>query len=139
MAAFSAVRLPGTTATTRRWSGPNATWSQQSPLRASAGLERSQFASSLATKAHCSSHWTSRVRGGSGDQLVVQGRGVGPGLAAVASDGLAMHADQPPGLAQADALGEVVHHRDGRLIGQVRAEQRRPLALGGPGLADAAS
>src|SRR5262249_38175522 len=136
--AFSAVRLPGMTATTRRCSGSSATWSRQSPLRASAGSSGSQCFSS-ATKAHSSSNWASRVLGGNGDQLVVQGPRVGPGLPPVGGPRFAMPADESAGLAQADPFGEVVHPRDGRLIGQVRAEERRPLALGEAGLAGAAA
>src|SRR4051794_11404821 len=102
------------TATTRRCSGSTATWPQQSPLRASAGLLGSQCFSFLATNAHFSWNWASRVRGGTGDQLVVQVPRVGPGLPAVAGHRLAMHADGSAGLAQADPLGEVVHRRDGR-------------------------
>jgi hypothetical protein len=71
-------------------------------------LTGSQFASLLATKAHSSSSWASRVRGEDGDQVVVQARRVGPGLLAVADDGLPVDAHQPPGLADAVALGDVV-------------------------------
>lgn len=46
------------------WSGSGATWSQQSPLKASAGSSESRFFSFLATMAHLSANWTARVQGG---------------------------------------------------------------------------
>jgi hypothetical protein len=88
------------------------------------------LASFLATKAHFSSSWASRVRGGNGDQLVVQPGRVGSGLAAVASDGLPIDADEPSGLADAVALGDVLEDRDGLLRRQVGAEERGALAFG---------
>src|SRR4051794_9087147 len=57
------VRSRGTTATTSRCSGSNATWSQQSPRYRSSGSSSSQFFSFLATNAHFSSIWSSRVSG----------------------------------------------------------------------------
>jgi hypothetical protein len=45
----------------------------------------------------------------------MQALGMGPGLAAVAGDGLAIDADEPAGLADAVALGEVMEDRDGHL------------------------
>lgn len=93
----------------------------------------------MATKAYSSSNWTSRVRGGSGDQLVVQARRMGPGLAAVAGDGLPIDADEPARLADAVALGDVVEDRDGLLRWEVGAEQRGTLALGESGLAGPAA
>jgi len=93
----------------------------------------------LATKAHFSSSWAWRVRGGGGDQLVVKGRGMGPGLAAVAGDGLPVDADEPAGLADAVALGDVMKDRDGLLRRQVRSEEWRALALGESGLASPAA
>src|SRR4051794_39177938 len=124
---------------TNRLSASKATWSQVSPLRSSAGSSGSQFASFLATKAHFSSNWTSRVRGGSGDQLVVQGRRMGPGLPAVAGDGLPIDADEPAGLADAVALGDVVEDRGGLLRWEVGAEERGALALGEASLAGSAA
>src|SRR5438309_705198 len=64
---------------------------------------------------------------------------MGPGLAAVAGDGLAIDADEPSGLADAIALGDVMEDRDGLLGRQVGAEERRALALGEAGLAGAAA
>src|SRR3982751_3958076 len=92
---LSAVRSPGTTLTTSRLSGSNATWSQVSPSRSSAGSSGSQFFSFLATKAHLSSNWSSRVRGGEGDQLVVEVAGVLAGHPAHPADGAAIHLAEP--------------------------------------------
>src|ERR1700712_1648391 len=103
---LSAVRSPGTTLTTSRLSASIATWSQASPLRASAGSVGSQFFSFLATKAHFSSNWTSRVRGGKGDQLVVEAAGVLAGGPAKAADGAAVHLAEPAGLTDAASLGD---------------------------------
>ena len=96
---FSAVRSPGTTLTTSRLSASIATWSQVSPLRSSAGSSGSQFFSFLATKAHFSSNWTSRVRGGKSDHLVVEVAGVLPGDSAQAADRAAIHFPIRPKLA----------------------------------------
>jgi len=62
-----------------------------------------------------------------------------PGLAAVAGNGLAVDADEPPGLADAVALGDVSEDRDRLLRRQVGAEERGALALGEASLADAAA
>ncbi len=62
-----------------------------------------------------------------------------PGLAAVAGDGLAVDADEPPGLADAVTLGDVMEERDGLLRRQVGAEERRAFAFGESGLAGPAS
>jgi hypothetical protein len=64
---------------------------------------------------------------------------MGPGLAAVAGDGLPVDADEPPGLADAVALGDVMEDRDGLLREQVQAEQRGALAFREAGLASPAS
>src|SRR5918998_800502 len=98
-ATFAAVRSSGTTLTTIRLSASKATWSQLSPLRSSARSAGSQFFSFLATKAHFSSNWTSRVRGGKRDQLIVEVAGVRAGQAAQAADGAAVHLAEPSGLA----------------------------------------
>jgi hypothetical protein len=50
-------------------------------------------------------------------------------------DGVAVDADQSPGLARAVAFGQVPEHRDRRLGCQVGAEERRALAFGEAGLA----
>lgn len=47
-----------------------------------------------------------------------------------ADDGIAVDVDQAPGLSDAAALGEVLAHGAGLLLGQVGVEQRRALALG---------
>jgi hypothetical protein len=49
-----------------------------------------------------------------------------------------MHLHEPPGLADTAPLVEVLQERDRLLLGPVRTEQRRPLALGGPAAAGAA-
>src|ERR1700712_3634298 len=108
---LSAVRSPGTTLTTSRLSASIATWSQVSPLRSSAGSPGSQFFSFLATKAHFSSNWTSRVRGGKLDQLAVEVAGMLAGDPAQASDGVAVHLAEPAGLADAAPLGDVLQDR----------------------------
>src|SRR5262245_35783057 len=64
---------------------------------------------------------------------------MGSGLAAVAGDGLPIHADEPSGLADTVALGDVMEDRDGLLRRQVGAEQRGAFALGEAGLAGPAA
>src|SRR5215207_1615092 len=100
----SAVRLPTTRLTTSRLSGSRATWSQQSPHRASSGWQCFCF---LATKAHFSSNCTSSVFGGKRDQFLVQVRGVVAGESGLAGDGILVDAGEPGGLAGADPLGHV--------------------------------
>jgi hypothetical protein len=79
-------------------------------LRSSAESLGSQLASFLATKAHFSSNWTSRVRGGERDQLVVEVAGLLAGQAAQAADRAAVDLAEPSGLADAAALGDVFQH-----------------------------
>src|SRR5689334_6369573 len=134
----SAACLPTTALTTRRCSGANATWSQQSPHQSSASSARSQCFSFLATKDHFSSNCTSRVRGGKSHEFVVELLGVVAGPQGVADDGVLADADQPAGLADADALLEVGQDRGGLVGGQAAAEERGALALGEAGLAGAA-
>src|SRR5262245_19096514 len=110
-----------------------------SPLRSSAGSSGSQFASFLATKAHFSSNWTSRVRGGKLDQLVVQAAGVLAGQPAQAADGVPVHPAEPTGLADAAALGDVLQDRFGLAGRQPGAAQGRPPSFGEAGLAGAAA
>src|SRR3954451_17249695 len=126
---LSVVRSPGTTLTTNRLSASIATWSQVSPLRRSSGSSGSQFFSFLATKDHFSSNWTSRVRGGKGDQLVVEVAGVLAGDPAVAADGAPIHPAEPAGLADAAPLGDVLQDRFDLLLRQPGVEQGRPLAF----------
>src|SRR3954470_20887447 len=114
-------------------------WSQQSPLRSSAGSSRSQLASFLATKAHFSSNWTSVVRGGKRHEVVVGGPGVLPGEAAVAGDGVGGDPAEPAGLADAAPLGDVLQDRLDLLRRERGIEQGGALALGEAGLARAAS
>jgi hypothetical protein len=71
----------------------------------------SQFFSFLATKAHFSSNWTSRVRGGKRDQLVVQVAGVLAGQSAQPADRVAVHLAEPAGLADAAPLGDMLQDR----------------------------
>jgi hypothetical protein len=80
-------------------------------MRSSAGSSGSQFFSFLATKDHFSSNWTSRVRGGKGDQLVVEVAGVLTGDLAQAADGASIHLAEPAGLADAAPLGDVLQDR----------------------------
>ena len=55
-----------------------------SPLRSSAGSSGSRFFSFLATNAHFSSNWASRVLGGKSDLLVVKVAGAEAVIVAVA-------------------------------------------------------
>src|SRR3954471_2265046 len=100
----SVVRLATTKLTTNRLCGSRATWSQQSPRRASSG---SQFFCFLPTNAHFSSNWTSLVFGGKSDQLVVQFGGVLAGQSGVPGDGVRVNPGEPSGLAGADPLGHM--------------------------------
>jgi len=108
-------------------------------LWSSAGSERSQWASFLATNDHFSSNWSSVVRGGEGDQLVVGRHGVDAGLAGIAGHGVAVDAHEAFGLADAASLGEVLQDGGGLLLGQMRTEQRGALAFGETIAAGAAS
>jgi hypothetical protein len=64
--------------------------------------------------------------------------GVLAGQSAVADDRVAIHLHQPRGGADAVPLGQVLENRQGLLLSQLRPEQGRPLALGGPRLTRAA-
>src|SRR3954452_19623981 len=133
--ALSAVRSPGTTLTTNRLSASIATWSQVSPFRSSAGSVGSQFFSFLATKAHFSSNWASRVRGGNRDQFVVQVAGVLAAQSAVTAYGVTVHPAEASGLADATPLVEVLHDGVALLGGEPSPEEGRALALGEAGRA----
>src|SRR5215207_7126603 len=136
---LAAVRLPGTTASTRRCSGSMATWSQLSPFSASAGsAAASQFSCFFATNDHFSSICTSTVRGGKGDQLVVQRLGVRARLEGQPPDRLAVHLGQPRRLPLPAPVGQVLQHRHRLPRRQPGVEQRRALALAEAGLARAA-
>ena len=60
------------------------------------------------------------------------------GGAGQSDDGVAMDADEAFGLTDAVALGEVMEHGTGRLVGESAIEQRCSLALGEAGLAGVA-
>jgi hypothetical protein len=99
----------------------------------------SQFFSFLATKDHFSSNWTSRVRGGERDQLVVEVAGVLAGDPTQTADGAAVHLAESAGLADAAPLGDVFQDRLDLLRRQSGIEERRPLAFGEASLASVAS
>src|SRR5262249_3750687 len=120
-------------------SGSSATWSQQSPLRSSAGSSRSQFASFLATNDHFSSNWTSVVRGGKLHEFVVGSLGVLTGDPAVTPDRVGGHPAEPSALPHATARGDVLQSRSDLLRGKPGIEQRSSLTLGEPRLARAAA
>jgi hypothetical protein len=61
--------------------------------------------------------------------------GVLSGGAGQSDDGVAVDADQAPGLADTVAFGQVLQDRDGGLLGEVTAIQRRALAFGEAGAA----
>jgi hypothetical protein len=92
----------------------------------------------LATNGPFSSNWTSRVRGGKSHELLVSVVGVLSGGAGESDDGVAVDADESSGGADAAPLVEVFEHREGPLLGQVAAVQRRALALGEAGAAGVA-
>jgi hypothetical protein len=123
---------------TNRLSASIATWSQVSPLRSSAESVGSQFFSFLATNAHFSSNWASRVFGGKSDELVVKVAGVLAGQSAQTTDRAAIHLAKSTGLADATPLGDVVQDRRELLGRQSRAKVGRPLPLGKADLANAA-
>jgi hypothetical protein len=108
-------------------------------LRSSAGSVSSQCFSFLATKDHFSSNWASRVRGGESDQLVVEVAGMLASDPTEAADGASIDLAEPAGLSDAAPLGDMLHYRLGPLRRQSRVEERRPLALGGSGLASPAA
>src|SRR5512135_2524574 len=135
---LSASRATGTTASTSRLSGSIAPWSHQSPCWSSAESAGSQCSCFWKTNDHFSSNWTSRVLGGKGHQFVVELPGVVAGQPAVTDDGIAIHRHQSGGGADAVPLGAVLEDRQGLILGQLRPEQGRPLALGEPRLAGAA-
>ena len=107
---------------TNRLSASIATWSQVSPLRSSAGSLGSQFFSFLATNAHFSSNWASRVFGGKSDQFVVKVAGVLAGDSAQTADGAAIHLAESTGLTDATPLGDVVQDRFDLLRRKPRVE-----------------
>jgi hypothetical protein len=92
----------------------------------------------LATNAHFSSNWISRVFGGKSDQFVVKVAGVISGDSAQTADCAAIDTAKSSGLADATPLGDVVQDRLKRLRRKPGVEVRRPLPLGKTGLANAA-
>jgi hypothetical protein len=64
--------------------------------------------------------------------------GLVAGGAGQSDDGVAMDADEAFGLTDAVALGQMLEHRTGLLVGESAIEQRSALALGEAGLAGAA-
>jgi hypothetical protein len=92
----------------------------------------------LATKAHFSSNWTSRVRGGKRDQFVVQVAGVLAGQSAQATDRVAIHFTESPGLAHATPLGDMLQDGFDLLVGESGTEKDGTLAFGEARLAGAA-
>src|SRR5262245_35703838 len=89
-------------------------------------------------KDHFSSNWTSRVRGGKSHELLLGVVGVLAGGAGEPDGGVAVDTDEPSGGADAAPLVEVLEHREGLLLKQVAAVERRALALGEAGPAGVA-
>jgi hypothetical protein len=90
----------------------------------------------LATNDHFSSNWTSRVSGGKGHQLVVGGFGVLAGQEGQSRDRVLVDPHQTSRLPDAAAVGQVLQDGQHFLVWQPGIEERRPLELGEPGLAD---
>jgi hypothetical protein len=107
-------------------------------LWSSAGSVGSQFFCFLPTKAHFSSNWTSRVRGGKSHEFVVAVESVLSGHPSQSCDGIAVDADQPGGRSDAPAFEEVGQDVVGLLGWEVGVEQGRALAFGEAGLAGVA-
>jgi len=84
----------------------------------------------LLAHAHISSNWTSRVRGGKSHELVMSVAGMSSGHLRQAGDGVSVDVHQASGPSEDVALGEVLEHGAGLLVGQVGLEQGRALALG---------
>jgi hypothetical protein len=78
------------------------------------------------------------VRGGKPDQLVVELAGVAAGASGVVGGGVLGDADEPPGLPDAAAVGEVGEDIEGLLVGEFAAEEGSALAFGEAVLAGAA-
>src|SRR5205823_1331728 len=90
------------------------------------------------TKPHFSSSWTSRVWGGKGHQLAVEGLGMGAGLGDVTRHRVLIHLHQATGGPGPTALSDVVQDRVDLLVGQSGLLQDRALAFGEAGLAGTA-
>src|SRR5271166_1598640 len=121
-----------------RLSASIATWSQVSPLRSSAGSLGLQFFSFLATKAHFSSNWASRVFGGKSHELVVNVAGVETGHSAQTADCAPIHFAKSTGLTNATPLSDVIEHRFQLVRWKSGVKVGRPLPLGKANTANAA-
>jgi hypothetical protein len=66
----------------------------------------------------------------------VGGLGVPAGQQRQPRDGVLVDPDQPGGLADAAALGQVMQDSEDLVVGEPGSEERRPLELGEPGLAN---
>jgi hypothetical protein len=129
--------MPGTTLTTRRCSGSNATWSQLSPCLASSGSAGSQCFSFFPTKDHFSSNCTSRVSGGNRHKLVVKVVCVVARQSAVTHYRVPVYAHQTARFSHATTFGNVFQDRADFLLGKGRTPKWRSLPLGKPCLASA--
>jgi hypothetical protein len=89
----------------------------------------------LATKAHFSSNWTSRVSGGKGHDLVVGVLGMLAGQDGQPGDGVLADPYQPCGLSGTTAIGEVLQNPRDLVVGEFGVEVRRSLKLGEPSFA----
>jgi hypothetical protein len=92
----------------------------------------------LATNAHFSSNWASRVLGGKSDLLVVKVAGVISGDSAQTADRATIDLAESSGLSDATPLGDVVQDRLERLRREPGVEVRCPLPLGKSIFANAA-
>src|SRR3954449_11715078 len=128
-------RLPGTKHSKSRLSGSTAVWSQSSPRSRSNGSSGSHAFSFWKTKPHFSSSWTSRVSGGKGHQLPVEGLGMGAGFGDVARDCVLIYLHQATGGAGPAALSDVVQDGMDLRVGQPGLLQDGALTLGEAGLA----
>src|SRR4051812_45868317 len=131
-------RLPGTRHSNSRLSGSTAVWSQSSPRNRSGGSVGSHDFSFWETQPHFSSSWTSRVSGGKGHRLPVEGLGMSAGLGDVARHRVLIHLHQATGGPGPAALSDVVQDGMDLRVGQPGLLQDGALALGEAGLAGAA-
>src|SRR4051794_32315166 len=125
-----ASRLPGTRHSSSRLSGSTAVWSQSSPRSRSSGSNGSQDFSFWETKPHFSSSWTSRVSGGKGHQLSMEGLGMGAGLGDVTRSCVLIHLHQATGRPGPASLSDVVQDGMDLLVRQPGLLQDGALAFG---------
>jgi hypothetical protein len=97
----------------------------------------SQFFSFLATKAHFSSNWASRVFGGKSHELVVEVAGMLAGDSAQTADRAAIYVAKSTCLTYATPLGDVIEHRFQLLRRNAGVKVRCPFSLGKTDLANA--